>query len=54
LGGLVWLTGLPYARARATSGRTGPRHRVTAWQLAPVAFGTALVGVAVLLVNLVQ
>jgi uncharacterized membrane protein YidH (DUF202 family) len=52
LGGLVWLLGLPYARARAKAAHDGLRHRVTAWELAPVALGTALVGVAGLVINL--
>ena len=53
LGGVVWLCGLPYARARAVASRTGERHRVTAKELAPLAFGTAAVGVAGLVIDLV-
>lgn len=50
-GGLVWLAGLPYARARARASHTGQRHRATAIELAPLAFGTAAVGIAGLAVN---
>jgi uncharacterized membrane protein YidH (DUF202 family) len=50
-GGLVWLAGLPYARARARASHTGQRHRATAIELAPLAFGTAAVGIAGLAVT---
>jgi len=52
-GGLVWLCGLPYARARALASRTHQRHRATAAELAPLAFGTAAVGIAGLVIDLV-
>ena len=51
-GGLVWLAGVPYARARARASHTGTRHRATALELAPLAFGTAAVGIAGLAVAL--
>ena len=52
LGGAIWLLGLPYARARAAASRTGQRHRATARELAPLAFGTAAVGVAAIVIDL--
>ena len=54
LGGVVWLLGVPQARARARAGRAGVRHRATTQQLAPVALGTAAVGVAALLIALLH
>ena len=46
LGGLVWLSGLPYARVRAAASRGGRRPTARARELAIMALGTALVGVA--------
>ena len=49
LGGLVWLSGLPLARRR--KGRDGQARRPAMFRdLAPVAYGSALVGVAAFLV----
>ena len=53
VGGFAWIGGLPYARARARSSHTGIRHVATLKELAPLAIGTALVGVAALLIDLV-
>lgn len=53
VGALAWLTSVPYARARARAGHTGVRHVASASELAPLAFGTVLVGVAALLIDLV-
>jgi uncharacterized membrane protein YidH (DUF202 family) len=47
-GAVAWLAGLPYERARARAGHQGVRHVATPRELAPVAFGTVLVGVAAL------
>ena len=44
LGGLVWLCGLPFARSRRNT--TGVRRPVTTLELAPLAYGTAVVGAA--------
>jgi uncharacterized membrane protein YidH (DUF202 family) len=52
MGGLAWLAGLPYARARAKASHAGQRHMVTPRELAPIAFGTVLVGVAALVLDL--
>lgn len=50
LGGAVWLAGLPFARLRANG---GPRRAVARpSELAPLAFGTAVVGVAALTLGL--
>ncbi len=50
LGGIVWLAGVPLARVRATASAVGARP-VARWRdLAPVAFGTAVVGVAALVI----
>ena len=46
LGALVWASGLPLARARARGDVTGQRHPARFVELAPVAIGTALVGVS--------
>jgi uncharacterized membrane protein YidH (DUF202 family) len=46
LGGLVWLSGLPYARVRARASRDGRRPSARTRELAVMATGTALVGVA--------
>lgn len=51
LGGLIWLLGLPYQRARAIASHTGTRHVATARELAPLAFGTAAVGVAAIIAD---
>ncbi len=51
-GGLVWLLGLPYARARAKASHAGVRHRATFRELAPLALGTAAIGVAGLVIDL--
>lgn len=52
LGALVWLTGLPLARqrARAAAGLSGARRPARQRELAPVAYGTAVVGLAALVV----
>lgn len=52
LGALAWGVGLPYARTRAIAGRTGERHMVTPKELAPIALGTAVVGVGALFIAL--
>lgn len=52
-GSLAWLAGVPYARARARAGHDGVRHVASAGELAPLALGTVLVGVAALLVDVV-
>ena len=52
LGALAWGAGLPYARTRAIAGRTGVRHMVTPKELAPIARGTAVVGVGALIIAL--
>lgn len=44
LGGLVWLSGVPLAAARKRS--HGPRMPARMRELAPLAWGTALVGLA--------
>ena len=49
LGGLVWLAGIPLARARARS--VGVRRVATFTDLAPLAFGTAVVGVAAFVIG---
>ena len=48
LGGLVWLAGVPLARQRAAAGVNTSRRAARYAELAPVAFGTALVGIAAL------
>ena len=45
-GGLVWLSGVPLARARARAGRTGVRRPARQHELVPMAIGTAIVGAA--------
>lgn len=52
LGALAWAAGLPYARTRALASRTGERHMVTPRELAPIAVGTAVVGVGALIIAL--
>jgi uncharacterized membrane protein YidH (DUF202 family) len=50
LGAVVWLTGLPLARqrSRAASGMLDARRPARQRELAPVAVGTAVVGLAAL------
>lgn len=48
LGGLVWLCGLPLARRREEPGGRRPARAV---ELAPLAVGTAIVGVAALVIG---
>ncbi len=50
LGGLVWLAGVPLARQRAAAARLGGRPVARHRDLAPVAYGTAVVGVAALII----
>lgn len=50
LGGLVWLSGVPLARARAGATRRGARPTATIRDLAPVAYGTAVVGIAAIFI----
>ena len=50
LGGLVWLAGAPLAAERARSGRDGVRRPARWSELAPMAYGTAMVGVAALII----
>jgi putative membrane protein len=52
LGGLVWLSGVPYARARARATRAGHRPAARSRELGIMAVGTALVGVAALVIAL--
>jgi uncharacterized membrane protein YidH (DUF202 family) len=52
MGALAWLAGLPYARARAKASHTGLRHVATSRDLAPLAFGTVMVGLAALVLDL--
>jgi uncharacterized membrane protein YidH (DUF202 family) len=54
LGVLAWAAGIPYARTRAIAARTGERHVVTARELAPLAIGTALVGLGGFLIALLM
>lgn len=50
LGAVVWLAGVPLAAARARSGRFDARRIASYRELAPVAYGTALVGGAGLVI----
>jgi uncharacterized membrane protein YidH (DUF202 family) len=50
LGGVVWLTGVPLARARAVATQRGARPRARMHDLAPVAYGTAVVGLAAIVI----
>ncbi len=50
LGGVAWLSGLPYARVRAQATRDGRRAPVRKRELAIIAAGTAIVGAAGLVV----
>jgi putative membrane protein len=45
-GVVVWLSGVPLVRRRARAGRQGRRPPARSLDLAPIAYGTALVGVA--------
>jgi uncharacterized membrane protein YidH (DUF202 family) len=49
-GGLVWLSGVPLARRRAKAAATGTRTPARQHELVPLAFGTALVGAAGLII----
>ena len=51
LGALVWISGLPYARARARTTRRGRRRTARARDLGLMAAGTAAVGVAALVIG---
>lgn len=44
LGAIAWISSLPLARSRRSG--HGPPHPATAAQLAPLAYGTAAVGLA--------
>jgi uncharacterized membrane protein YidH (DUF202 family) len=50
LGGVVWLTGVPLARARAAATHRSGRPIARLRDLAPVAYGTAVVGVAAMVI----
>ena len=50
LGGVVWLAGIPLARARAAATRRGERPSASLRDLAPVACGTAVVGIAAIVI----
>ena len=50
LGGVVWLAGMPLARQRARASATGARPVARHRDLAPVAYGTAVVGIAALVI----
>ena len=50
LGGVVWLAGVPLARRRGAATRMGVRPAARHRDLAPVAYGTVLVGVAALVI----
>lgn len=52
LGGLVWLSGVPYARIRAQASRAGRRPAARGRELGIMALGTTLVGVAALVIAL--
>ena len=51
LGGVVWLSGVPLARERANATQRGGRPRAQMRDLAPVAFGTAVVGIAAMVIG---
>jgi len=51
LGGIVWSAGVPLARQRAAASVAGRRHRAQMHELLPLAVGTAIVGVAGLVVG---
>lgn len=50
LGGVVWSAGVPLARQRAKGAATGVRRPAQSHELLPLAGGTALVGVAALVI----
>jgi len=50
LGGAVWLAGVPLARARAAATQRGERPAATMRDLVPVAYGTAVVGIAAVVI----
>jgi uncharacterized membrane protein YidH (DUF202 family) len=50
LGGLVWLAGVPLARARAAATQRGARPTARMRDLAPVAVGTVVVGIAAIVI----
>lgn len=52
-GGLAWLAGVPYARARSRAKRSGEHHLATKRELVLLTAGTVLVGLAALLVEIV-
>jgi uncharacterized membrane protein YidH (DUF202 family) len=51
LGALVWSAGIPLARQRAKASHTGKRRPAKMHELLPLAMGTALVGAAALVVD---
>jgi len=51
LGGIVWSAGVPLARQRAAASVTGRRRPAQMHELLPLAVGTAVVGVAGLVVG---
>lgn len=53
LGGLVWLSGVPLAAERAREGRAGKRRPAQFHELWPLAYGTAIVGMAALVIAIV-
>ena len=53
LGGLVWLSGLPLAAERARETRAGNRRPAQLHELRPLAYGTAIVGMAALVIAVV-
>ncbi|MEO7734699.1 MAG: DUF202 domain-containing protein [Kofleriaceae bacterium] len=50
LGGVVWLSGVPLARQRAAATQRGARPGARMADLVPVALGTAVVGVAAIVI----
>lgn len=52
LGGIVWLSDLPYSRMRAHATRQGNRPAAQRHELLPMAAGAALVGVAAFVIGL--
>ncbi|MBX3285445.1 MAG: DUF202 domain-containing protein [Actinobacteria bacterium] len=51
LGGVVWASGLPYARLRAHATRQGRRGVARRRELLPMAAATAIVGVAAFVIG---
>jgi uncharacterized membrane protein YidH (DUF202 family) len=51
LAGLVWASGLPYARTRAHATRRGQRAVIRRRELLPMAAGTMFVGIAAFLIG---